>query len=125
MGGRSKKGSTPSGSSAPHFSTSQEEGEGSEGDEPLGGTLAPGPATSAAVSQPVSHADANAAFESDMRGFMLNQQRLTEALQAKLTETVFKTGRGQRSERVAGCWAVRARAHPLSLGVWHFTLRFV
>ena len=31
----------------------------------------------------------------------------------------------ERSERVAGCWAVRARAHPLSLGVWHFTLRFV
>ena len=31
----------------------------------------------------------------------------------------------ERSERVAGCWAVRARANPLSLGVWHFTLRFV
>ena len=31
----------------------------------------------------------------------------------------------ERSERLAGCWAVRARAHPLSLGVWHFTLRFV
>ena len=29
----------------------------------------------------------------------------------------------ERSERVAGCWAVRARANPLSLGVWHFTLR--
>ena len=26
---------------------------------------------------------------------------------------------------MAGCWAVRARANPLSLGVWHFTLRFV
>ena len=31
----------------------------------------------------------------------------------------------ERSERVAGCWAVRARANLLSLGVWHFTLRFV
>ena len=31
----------------------------------------------------------------------------------------------ERSERLAGCWAVRARANPLSLGVWHFTLRFV
>ena len=31
----------------------------------------------------------------------------------------------ERSERVAGRWAVRARANPLSLGVWHFTLRFV
>ena len=31
----------------------------------------------------------------------------------------------ERSERLAGCWAVRARAHPLSLGAWHFTLRFV
>ena len=31
----------------------------------------------------------------------------------------------ERSERVEGCWAVRARANPLSLGVWHFTLRFV
>ena len=31
----------------------------------------------------------------------------------------------ERSERLAGCWAVRAGAHPLSLGVWHFTLRFV
>ena len=31
----------------------------------------------------------------------------------------------ERSERLAGCWAVRARAHPLSLAVWHFTLRFV
>ena len=31
----------------------------------------------------------------------------------------------ERSERMAECWAVRARAHPLSLGVWHFTLRFV
>ena len=31
----------------------------------------------------------------------------------------------ERSERVAGCWPVRARANPLSLGVWHFTLRFV
>ena len=31
----------------------------------------------------------------------------------------------ERSERVAGCWAVRARANTLSLGVWHFTLRFV
>ena len=30
----------------------------------------------------------------------------------------------ERSERVAG-WAVRARANPLSLRVWHFTLRFV
>ena len=27
----------------------------------------------------------------------------------------------ERSERVAGCWAVRARANPLSLGVWQFT----
>ena len=26
---------------------------------------------------------------------------------------------------MAGCWAVRARANPLSLGVWPFTLRFV
>ena len=26
---------------------------------------------------------------------------------------------------MAGGWAVRARANPLSLGVWHFTLRFV
>jgi hypothetical protein len=31
----------------------------------------------------------------------------------------------ERSERVAGCWAFRARANPLSVGVWHFTLRFV
>ena len=31
----------------------------------------------------------------------------------------------ERSERLAGGWAVRARANPLSLGVWHFTLRFV
>ena len=31
----------------------------------------------------------------------------------------------ERSERLAGCWAVRARANPLSLGVWPFTLRFV
>ena len=31
----------------------------------------------------------------------------------------------ERSERLAGGWAVRARAHPLSLEVWHFTLRFV
>ena len=31
----------------------------------------------------------------------------------------------ERSERVAGWWAVRARANPLSLGVWHFTVRFV
>ena len=31
----------------------------------------------------------------------------------------------ERSERVAWCWAVRARAHPLCPGVWHFTLRFV
>ena len=31
----------------------------------------------------------------------------------------------EHSERLAGCWAVRARANPLSLGVWHFTLRFV
>jgi hypothetical protein len=30
-----------------------------------------------------------------------------------------------RSKRVTGCWAVRARANPLSLGVWHFTQRFV
>ena len=29
------------------------------------------------------------------------------------------------SERVAGGWAVRARANPLSLGVWPFTLRFI
>jgi hypothetical protein len=29
-----------------------------------------------------------------------------------------------RSERVTGCWAVRARANPLSLGVWHLILRF-
>ena len=31
----------------------------------------------------------------------------------------------ERSERLAGGWAVRARANPLSLGVWPFTLRFV
>ena len=31
----------------------------------------------------------------------------------------------ERSERVAGCWSARARANPLSLWVWHFTLRFV
>ena len=31
----------------------------------------------------------------------------------------------ERSKRLAGGWAVRARAHTLSLGVWHFTLRFV
>ena len=31
----------------------------------------------------------------------------------------------ERSECVAGCWTVRARANPLSLGVWPFTLRFV
>ena len=29
------------------------------------------------------------------------------------------------SEPSAWRWAVRARANPLSLGVWHFTLRFV
>jgi hypothetical protein len=28
-------------------------------------------------------------------------------------------------ERVAGCWIVRARANPLSLEVWHFTLRCI
>ena len=28
------------------------------------------------------------------------------------------------SESLAGCWAVRARANPLSLWVWHFTLMF-
>ena len=34
-------------------------------------------------------------------------------------------GSSDPTRRVAGCWAVRARANPLSLGVWHFTLRFV
>jgi hypothetical protein len=33
--------------------------------------------------------------------------------------------RVDRSERASGSWAVRARANPLSLGVWHFTLRFI
>ena len=37
-----------------------------------------------------------------------------------------KSTQSQRSERVAGVGlSVRARANPLSLGVWHFTLRFV
>jgi hypothetical protein len=36
------------------------------------------------------------------------------------------SGRSSRvNERLAGCWTVRARANPLSLEVWHFTLRFV
>lgn len=45
---------------------------------------APAPAAS---STPVSPADAHDAFEREMRGHMLNQQRLGEALQAKLIET--------------------------------------
>ena len=28
-------------------------------------------------------------------------------------------------ERLAGCWIIRARANPLSLEVWHFTLRCI
>jgi hypothetical protein len=31
----------------------------------------------------------------------------------------------ERSEHLSGWWTVRVRANPLSLEVWHFTLRFV
>ena len=30
----------------------------------------------------------------------------------------------ERPERLAGCWTVGARANPLPLKIWHFTLRF-
>ena len=33
--------------------------------------------------------------------------------------------RSSALERLVGCWIVRARANPLSLEVWHFTLRCI
>ena len=86
-----KKSGTPGGKSSvaalPSSSHHGNAGGGSEEDEPPGGTLAMGAPAPAASSTPVSPADAHDAFEREMRGHMLNQQRLSEALQAKMIET--------------------------------------